>query len=337
MRTIRFGRTNVEVSAVGLGTWAHGGPKKVGDRAVGWFGSTDERARASLVSAWAAGINHWDTADVYGDGRAERIIGAAWSDVPREEIFLASKVGWDPGPYGHYYHPEQIRRQLDRSLRYLRTDFIDLYYLHHCDFGPSAEYLDDAVELLQRFRDEGKIRFIGLSDWRSDLIVRFADRVEPDVVQCYRNVVDDQYETSGLRRWVREHDAGVAFFSPIKHGLLLGIFEGPVTFGVGDHRNTIADFRDYGLISRLRDCRRAVQQRFNGHHPEPVLHALIGALLADEPNATALVGQHTPTQVAAAATVGTPLESEDARWVRRLYEEHGRPTRNSWRMQHKDF
>ena len=57
-----------------------------------------------------------------GGGRAERLIGSCWNEVPREKIFLASKVGWDPGPHGRYYHPEQIRRQLESSLRNLRTD-----------------------------------------------------------------------------------------------------------------------------------------------------------------------------------------------------------------------
>ncbi|MEM8962160.1 MAG: aldo/keto reductase [Acidobacteriota bacterium] len=338
MRRIRFGRTEAEVSTVSLGTWAHGGPKIVGGRPVGWYGSDPEAAKKSLVESARVGINHWDTADVYGDGRAERLVGEVWDEVSRDDVFLATKVGWDPGPYGHYYHPEQIRRQLERSLRYLRVETIDLYYLHHCDFGPSAEYLDDAVALLRKFRDEGKIRFIGLSDWKSELILRFAPRVDPDVVQCYRNVVDDTYESSGLRNWVRDHDIGVSFFSPIKHGLLLGLFEGPVTFGIGDHRNAIQDFRDYSLLSRLRACRREVEARFDGEMREPVLQALIGALLVEEPSGCALLGLHRTDQVSSAAEVGSPLSAEDARWVRRLYAENGRPTRSSWRMRTgKDF
>jgi len=303
----------------------------VGGRAVGWYGANDRLVHMTLVEAHAAGINHWDTADIYGDGHAERLLGQVWGQVPREDIFLASKVGWDPGPYGHYYHPEQIRRQLERSLRYLRTDHLDLYYLHHCDFGPNDQYLDAALEMLHRFRDEGKLRFIGLSDWSNEKLMRYVERIGPDVVQCYRNVVDDTYEESGLKEWVERNDAGVAFFSPLKHGLLLGLYEGPVTFGVGDHRSHIPDFRDFGLLARLRACREKVEERFADKRL-PVLYALVGALLTGVENGSVILGLHRPSQVAAAAEAGAPLAPEDARWLRRLYRENGRPTRASWKM-----
>ena len=330
MNTVRFGRTDVETSTICLGTWGHGGASTVGGRPVGWFGTDDREARCSLIEAHAAGITHWDTADVYGAGRAEQLIGSCWSDVSRDEIFLSTKVGWDPGSHGHYYHPEQIRRQLESSLRNLHTDHIDVYYLHHCDFGTHGEYLDEAVDLLHTFRQAGKIRFIGLSDWKSEVIVKYAPRVNPDAIQCYRNVVDDTYEVSGLKEWVEQHDVGVAFFSPLKHGLLLGVFEGPVTFGDGDHRSALPEFRDFGLISRLRTCRREMGKRFHDH-PEPVLHGLTGALLTDVPTGCVVLGLRRQEHVTAASRVGQPLAPEDARWVRQLYQENGRVTRASWR------
>lgn len=330
MRTVRFGRTGVDLPAVGLGTWAFGGPNVVHGRPVGWFGAREAEARAALVEAHESGIVHWDTADVYGDGRAEEIIGSTWNDVPRDEIFLATKVGWDPGHYDHYYHPAQIRRQLERSLRNLRVEQIDLYYLHHCDFGPEGEYLEDALDLVRTFRDEGKIRFLGLSDWQCENIVRYADLVAPDVVQCYRNVVDDTYESSGLKRWVEQNDVGVAFFSPLKHALLLGLFEGPVTFGEGDHRGSLPEFRDYGLIHRLRGCRQEIEKRFAGE-AEPVLHALLGAILSDAPTGCALVGQRRVGHVRAAAEAGDVLDPEAVRWVRQLYRENGRATHAHWK------
>jgi len=318
MRTIRLGRTGAEVSAVAAGTWSHGGPVTVGGHQVGWSGHDDRLAGESLVTAWEHGIDHWDTADVYGDGRAERLIGGLWKRVPRDEIFIASKVGWAPGPFGRFYHPELVRSRVERSLANLRTDRIDLYYLHHCDFGPQGRYLDGALEVLQRCREEGKIRFLGLSDWDPGKILGYVEQVDPDVVQPYRNLLDDTYQTSGLGAWVTEHDLGVAFFSPLKHGLLFGKYDAPPTFPDGDMRNDIEGFRDAALLARLRRCRDEVGRRF-ASHPQPVLHALIGGVLSDSPTGCALLGMRNPEQATAAAAVGERLSDDDLEWVRTLY------------------
>ena len=100
MRVLRFGRTNAVVSAIALGTWGHGGPNTNEGVSVGWSGHDDTEAKQAIVTAFKSGITHWDTADAYGDGHAEKLIGEMWSDVPRREIFLASKVGWIKGPSG---------------------------------------------------------------------------------------------------------------------------------------------------------------------------------------------------------------------------------------------
>lgn len=321
MNTVRFGRTGVEVSRIALGTWSYGGPRSVGGRPVGWGGHDDQKALAAAVRAHQLGITHWDTADAYGDGHAERLLGRCWASVPRDEIFLATKVGWVKGPHPHYYHPDQVRRQLDGSLRRLRTESIDLYYFHHCDFGPDDVHLEPALEVVMRAREAGKIRFLGLSDWRGAKILRLLDRVDPDVVQPYRNVLDDDYRVSGLASAVERRDLGVAFFSPLKHGLLTGKYERPPEFEPGDMRRGVAGFRDAELLERLRRARRAVEERLD--HPEPVLEALVGTLLEDAATASVLVGQRDPGQVEAAATLGRPLDAETAAWVRALYAEKG--------------
>jgi len=82
--------------------------------------------------------------------------------VPRNEIFLASKFGFQRGGADHFYDPAYMREQCEISLYDLQTDVIDLYYFSHCDFGPNDEYFDDALANMRRFREEGKIRFIGL-------------------------------------------------------------------------------------------------------------------------------------------------------------------------------
>jgi aryl-alcohol dehydrogenase-like predicted oxidoreductase len=320
MRMIRFGRTNVSVPAVSLGTWGHGGPRVTESGvAVGWGGHDDAQAKEALIAAYRAGITHWDTADAYGDGHAEELIGQVWDTVPRAEIFLATKFGYVQGPANHPYDPKFMREHAERSMRNMRTDLIDLHYFHHCDFGPDDRYFNGALETMHRLRDEGKVRFIGLSDWDGSRLMRFIERVDPDVVQPYRNLVDDDYESSGLKQWVDDHDLGVAFFSPLKHGLLLGKYDKPVEFGEGDFRSSVADFRNAEAIERYKRAAAAVREKFGAAHAEPVLHAVIGALLTGNSTACVLLGQRNAKQVAAAAAVGEALSAEEARWVREQY------------------
>ena len=318
MDTIRFGRTNARVPAISLGTWGHGGPNISEGASVGWSGHDDRLAKEALIAAYRRGITHWDTADAYGNGHAEQLIGQVFSEVPRKEIFLATKFGWVKGPSKHFYDAKFMRSQCERSLRNLRTDAVDLYYFHHCDFGPKDRYFDDALATMRQLHDEGKTRFIGLSDWDSSKIMRFIKRVDPDVVQPYRNVIDDDYERSGLKQWVDEHDLGVAFFSPLKHGLLLGKYDSPREFPEGDFRSGIAEFRDAAFIARMKRARDEVTRRLAADR-EPVLVALTGVLLAGNPTATVLLGQRNPKQVEAASTAGRPLTLDEAAWVRRLY------------------
>ncbi|HUP48800.1 MAG TPA: aldo/keto reductase [Thermoanaerobaculia bacterium] len=318
MRHIRFGRTNAQVPTVSLGTWGHGGPHVSEGVSVGWSGHDDRAAKEAIVAAYRSGITHWDTADAYGGGHAESLIGEVWSEVPRGEVFLATKFGWIKGPSGHWYDPEYMRQQCERSLRNLRTEVIDLYYFHHCDFGPDDVWFDDALAVMRRLREEGKIRFIGLSDWDSKKIMKLIGRVDPDVVQPYRNILDDEYESSGLKKWVDKHDLGVAFFSPIKHGLLLGKYAEPRQFPEGDFRSRIGDFSDPEAIARYRRAAEALRRHFD-EHGEPVLHGVIGALLTGNETACVLLGMRNEQQVRAAAAVGEPLSPDEGAWVRRTY------------------
>lgn len=319
MRMVRFGRTDTDVSAISLGTWGHGGPNVNNGVSVGWSGHDDRQAKEALVEAHRAGIRHWDTADAYGAGHAETLIGEVFAEgLPREDIFLATKFGWVKGPHDHSYDAGFMRAQCEQSLRNLRTEVIDLYYFHHCDFGPNDRYFDDALATMRKLREEGKIRFVGLSDWNARKIMKFIGRVDPDAVQPYRNVIDDGYEASGLKAHVDAHDLGVAFFSPLKHGLLLGKYDAPQTFPEGDFRSGVAGFDDAEVIARMQRAREAVTKRFAGV-AEPVICALTGALLASNPTACVLLGQRNRRQVDAAASCGEVLSAADAAWVREIY------------------
>ena len=318
MRRIILGKTGAEVSTISLGTWSYGGANKQGETPVGWEGQKDADSINALLRCHEIGINHWDTADVYGNGRSEKLIGSLWGQVPINDIFLATKVGWDIGEYGHFYHPVHMRKQMDQSLINLQTDFVDLLYLHHCNFGKQDEYFNDALETVRRFQEEGKTQFVGLSDWDLFKIMKYIDAAQPDVVQPYRNVKDDTYGPSGLKDWIDKHNSGVCFFSPIKHGLLTGKYTEPVAFGDGDFRTNVNDFTKTDVIKKMQENKILLEDRFSDH-PYPVMRGIIDALLFDAPTGCVLLGQRNVEQVNIASTLGEKLFKVDTDWVKSLY------------------
>ena len=319
MRKIILGKTEASVSAISLGTWAFGGENKVGKKSVGWANQSDRDSRSVLIKAWGKNINHWDTADVYGEGHSERIIGSMWEDIPRNSIFLATKVGWDMGPFSHWYHPKHMKNKIEESLTNLKTDYIDLLYLHHCNFGKQDEYFDDAVEVLKSFQSRGKIRFIGLSDWSNERIVKYLDACNPDVIQPYRNIMDNTYEESGLKNIVNKNNLGVCFFSPLKHGLLTGKYKTTAVFKDGDHRSGIKDFQNKNKIKKIMLNCEKLEKKFL-HHENPIMHGIVNALFFDSPTGCVLLGQRNIKQVETASSLGEILSEEDTSWVKSLYK-----------------
>jgi len=318
LRKIILGRTGAEVSAISLGTWSYGGANKSGKLPVGWAGQSDDDSKLALKRAWELGINHWDTADVYGNGRSEQVIGSMWKSIPRNNIFLATKVGWDRGYKKRWYDIDVMRQNMERSLKNLKTDCVDLIYLHHCNFGDNNEYFDEAIAVIRKFKEEGKTRFIGLSDWSSKKIRQFIERCDPDVVQPLRNVVDDSYESSGLKQYIDDHNLGICFFSPIKHGLLTGKYTEPAQFEDGDFRSHEKAFSDMEFLQKMLYNKAKLDGRFSDHL-NPVMHGVVNALFSDSPTGCALLGQRNVDQVEAAATLGDLLSNEDSDWVKNLY------------------
>ena len=289
------------------------------DRQAGSQSCGRSDSKKALLKAYDLGINHWDTADVYGDGRSESIIGKMWKEVSRNEIFLATKVGWDMGSYDHWYHPSKMIENMERSLSNLNTECVDLMYLHHCNFGKNEEFFDDALDVLTKFLESGKTKFIGLSDWSDKKIMQYIDRVSPDVVQPYRNVMDDSYEISGLKNYIDSNNVGVCFFSPIKHGLLTGKYKKPPKFKDGDYRKNVDAFNNQEIIDLLLMNKEKLSDRFS-NHSQPVMHGLISPILEDAPTGCVLLGQRNEEQVNKASQLGGVISKEDAEWVKKLYK-----------------
>ena len=210
-------------------------------------------------------------------------------------------------------------RNLERSLKNLKTDYLDLIYLHHCNFGKQGEYFDDAFEVIGRFKDQGKARFIGLSDWSSGSILKYIKKCDPDVVQPYRNVMDNDYVESGLSNYIDKYNLGVCFFSPIKHGLLTGKYNSPTTFERGDHRSGVKDFANQFIIDKMIQNKKLLESKFIDHE-HPIMHGLIDALFNDSSTACVLLGQRNVHQVKVASTLGSLMKNEDSEWVKSIYK-----------------
>ncbi len=318
MRQVTLGRTKVPVSAISLGTWAFGGANTSGKIPVGWSGQKDADSKNALIHAWESNINHWDTADVYGEGRAEQLIGEQWNTIPRQDIFLATKVGWDKGSHAFWYEPEHMINNMERSLRNLKTDYVDVMYLHHCNFGNNDENFEGALEAIKRFQEQGKTRFIGLSDWSCQKIVRYIDKCDPDIVQTYRNIMDDNYTSSGLKKHIDKNNIGICFFSPIKHGLLTGKYDSPQTFELGDHRSKIKQFVDKTVISKMKLNKEILEKKYS-RKENPVMHGIVNALFYDAPTGCVILGQRNKAQVDIASLLGEVLPEEDSEWIKSLY------------------
>tara|TARA_A100001011_G_C14207557_1_gene798491 strand:+ start:48 stop:1013 length:966 start_codon:yes stop_codon:yes gene_type:complete len=321
MKKIILGRTNQEVSVISLGAWSHGKQNINGGSNVGWSNQTDQDSKSALLKSFSLGLNHWDTADVYGEGHSEKIIGSAWKEISRNEIFLATKVGWDKGPNKNWYDPTYMKLKMDQSLKNLKTECVDLLYLHHCNFGKNDEYLDGAIEQISRFKDEGKTRFIGLSDWSSKRIIKFIDHVDPDVVQPLYNVHDIDYELSDLKNHVKSNNLGVCFFSPIKHGILTGKYNNVPNFPKGDFRKTVKEFKNIDFIKKMKINKEKIEARFPNIKESAIMHALLGAILYDNPTSCALLGQRNESQAISAGSLGKELSKDDALWVLSLYRD----------------
>jgi aryl-alcohol dehydrogenase-like predicted oxidoreductase len=239
MKYRKLGQSNVEVSEISLGCWTLGGLNWVNGSPNGWANVDEAEVKRAIDFALDQGVNHFDNADVYGNGRAEQMLARILGERTKK-LVVATKVGWFPGTAAHAYEPANIRHQCEQSLINLKRDVIDLYYFHHGDFGPNDRYLDDAVAVMVQLKKEGKIRLIGQSAYSKSDFLKLVPKVKPDVLQSWANIMDDQFIREGtpVRKLMDEKKIRFVAFSPLNQGLLLGKFDpkNPPKFEEGDHR-----------------------------------------------------------------------------------------------------
>ena len=216
MQTRRLGNSDLEITPIGIGAWAMGG----GDWAFSWGRQEDDKSMAAIHTALDAGVNWIDTAPVYGLGHSEEVVGKALAGrAHRPYIFTKCSLVWnDQREIGHSLKAASVRRELEASLRRLRVDAIDLYQIHWPDPEPEIE---EGWQTLAQFQKEGKVRYIGVSNFNVVQMKR-VERIAPITsLQPNYNIVTRDIEKD-LLPFCRERHIGVIVYSPMKSGLLTG-------------------------------------------------------------------------------------------------------------------
>jgi len=344
MRNVRLGRTELCVGEIGIGCWAIGGPFKNLGLASGWDGANDQRAKEGLMTAIDMGANLFDTADVYGFGRSERLVGWMLQKIQREDVVkrekmvVATKVGYFQGCAEHPYLPLHMRSQLEMSLHNLETSYIDIYWFHHLDFGEGDRYLEGAIDQMKRFWREGSIRFIGLrgphkfspsrnknsSEAARSLshFFRLADAIDPDVISLRYNALSRKYDTqeTDLFKWAEERDLGIVLYKPLAQGLLLDKYHPkcPPEFSSGDHRSRKDWFESKGLTV-LKERLTIVKQEFNCITTKDLVQLAIKYCLSRSENACVLVGFRTADQLRESLSTSGRLTKSQCEMLRKIF------------------
>lgn len=321
MEQRRLGKSDIFVSEISLGCWTLGGLNWVNGTPNGWANVDEDDAIGAIHHALDQGVNHFDNADVYGNGRAERMLAKALKGRS-EQMTIATKVGWFPGTAAHAFEPQHIRHQCEQSLVNLRRDVIDLYYFHHGNFGEGDCYLDDAVATMHALRDEGKIRLVGQSAYSNADFEKLVPVVKPDVLQSHANALHDEFVKPGspVDRLLRENEMSFVAFGPIGQGLLLGKYSAsnPPKFDDGDHRKGARQFTAEGL-AELEPKIAKLKERF-GDDVKELARVAMQFLLAHEPVACVIPGFRNRRQVEVnLSAAGRPLTREDVDFVRDVF------------------
>jgi aryl-alcohol dehydrogenase-like predicted oxidoreductase len=300
MRYRQLGSSDLQVSEISLGSWlTYGG-------AVG-----RDRAEACVAAAFDAGINFIDTANVYSRGAAEEFLGEVLASRPRDTYVLATKLFWPMSATDRGLSRPQVFKQLDASLRRLRTDYVDLYQCHRYDWETP---LEETMEALTEVVAQGKVRYLGFSEWPVEKVAAALalPGVEPFVSSQPQYSLLWRGPELELIPFCARHGISQIVWSPLAQGVLTGKYE-PGRAPPADSRMSsermgsfMSDFRDDRLLARVQEL-KSVAGELGLSTAQLAL-----AWVLREPNvASAIVGASRPEQVVDnAGASGVELDDE---------------------------
>ncbi len=285
MRFRQLGNSGFEVSVVAVGTWAMGG--------ADWGRVDDADSTKAVRRALDVGINLFDTAPLYGNGRAEEVLGRALG-AERKNVFVATKCGPVEEP-GRGLRMDQsaagIAEQCEASLRRLKTDWIDLLQVHWSD---PAWPVDEAVTGIARLVKAGKVRAVGVSNFTPDEVRRASAATGIASVQPPYNLMRRKAELE-LLPLCREAGIGVIAYEPLARGLLTGKFDQRPRFEPGDLRLEDPRFLGEAWAGNLRKVRRL--EALARSQAVPMGRMAIAWVLAQPGVTAAICGAKTAAQV----------------------------------------
>ena len=287
MELINIPGTSLEVSPVAIGTWAIGGWM--------WGGTDEAESVATIRAAFEHGINIVDTAPVYGFGRSEEIVGKAIAESGlRSQVLIATKAGlqWERGKVSRNASRARILREVEDSLRRLRTDYIDIYQVHWPD---PLVTIEETAEAMLTLLVQGKIRAIGVSNFSVLQMERFR-RVAPlHVLQPPYNLFERGIETDLLPYCRKKNGIAMLGYGALCRGLLSGRMRPDTVFDGDDLRRTDPKFREPRFaqyVAAVDKLDRLARERFG----KRVIHLAVRWML-DQGITTALWGARHPDQL----------------------------------------
>jgi aryl-alcohol dehydrogenase-like predicted oxidoreductase len=285
MERIGIPGTSLKVSPVAIGTWAIGGWM--------WGGTDEAQSIATIRAALEHGINIVDTAPVYGFGRSEEIVGRAIAESRlRSQVIIATKVGlqWENGRVSRNASRARILREVEDSLRRLRTDYLDIYQVHWPDPLTAIEETADAMHMLFA---QGKIRAIGVSNFSVAQMQRFRGVAPLQVLQPPYNLFERGIETD-LLPYCRKNNIAMLGYGALCRGLLSGRMKQDTVFEGDDLRRTDPKFVKPRFAQYLAAVGKLdrLAQRFG----KRVIHLAVRWML-DQGITTALWGARHPDQL----------------------------------------
>ncbi|MFC2057185.1 aldo/keto reductase [Chloroflexota bacterium] len=278
---------DIKASCIGFGCWPLGGH--------GWGKVSESEMVNAIHGAIDLGINIFDTAPIYGLGHSEEVLGKTLGSE-RKRVIIATKLGltWKSEEVFQKTtdsSPANINREIDESLRRLKTDYIDLYQIHWPD--PNTP-IEETMSALEKLKKAGKIRCIGCSNFSVELLENSLEYGRIRTVQILYNLVDRKVEKY-LLPFCRDNDIGVLTYSSIAQGLLSGKYDEHTKFGSDDYRSKDEHFQGEVFLKNLTILERVniVARKLNRSPAQIALRWV----LENSSVTTALVGVKNITQV----------------------------------------